>query len=345
MSEAPAESAIVPAATRPDESLAGGFQTFFLVIGGLAALRVALGFVSLPESTLLIVNLLLAVIFVAVPVLAEFFGANSPWTWKSAMSFLVGGVLAQVAFAILANMMGGSVSGVFNALAQMGLTTWCVGLGALLGIYLKDKNLLIPVSIFGAAYDFYLVIAPAGAPAAGLTRHIIQTAPKVFTNVAAQVPAVTSHATTGKAAVGSYVGPADLVFLAAFFIVIFRFGMNARRTLAIITPVLVLYMLVVLFTGIPLPALVPIGVCIVIANWKHFNLKRDEWMATGLIALFCAGFITWGLVRKQKELPTEPSTQVSSQGSQGSGAKPGQADSNRPESVAPSATGNKQGPQ
>ncbi len=332
---------------QPDETIAGGFQTYFLFIGALAALRVLLGFVSLPESALFAVNLLLAVLFVAAPILAEFFGANSRWSLKWALVFLITGIVVQVAFAYIAVNSIGILSGVSNAIAQAGLTTWCVGLGALLGMYLRDKNLLIPVSIFGAAYDFYLVIAPAGAPAAGLTRKIIQTAPKVFTSVAAQVPAVTSHATTGKAVVGSYVGPADLVFLAAFFIVIFRFHMNARKTLMIVTPVLALYMILVLMTGIPLPALVPIGACIVIANWKHFNLKRDEWIATAMIALFCAAFLTWGIARQHRAQaqPVAPSPSASSQGSEGSATTPAPTNSNRPTSPNPSASGNKPGPQ
>lgn len=345
----PAEQSELPAietTNRPDESLPGGYGIFFAILGVLAIIRIALGFVSLPESALLVVNLLLAIVFVAGPIIAEFLGANALWNAKAAVAFLVGGVATQLIFGFLANNSTGVVSGVENAIGQIGLATWCVGLGALLGINLRDKNLLIPVSIFGAAYDFYLVIAPAGAPAAGLTREIIQKAPKVFTSIAAQVPAVTSHANTGKADVGSYVGPADLVFLAAFFIIIFRFKMNARRTLAIIAPVLVLYMLVVLIFNIPLPALVPIGACIVIANWKHFNLKKDEWIATGMVALLCAGFLTWGVLRqrKQQEQPTEPLPSVGAPATSGSGVKPGQANSNPPTSTIPNAPENKPSP-
>jgi len=306
---------------RADASLPGGFGTFFLAIAALALLRIALGFISLPDSALPAVNILLAILFVAAPVFAEFFGANAPWKASRAAMFLVGGVACHVLFGYLTLKSGGVAAGVCNAIAQMGLATWCVGLGALLGVGLRDKNLLIPISIFGAAYDFYLVIAPAGLPGAGLTKHIIQTAPKVFTSVAAQVPAVSSHAATGRAEVGTYIGPADLVFLAAFFIVVFRFKMNARLTLMLMAPVLVLYMLVVLTTGIALPALVPIGACILVANWKYFNLKRDEWIATIGVAVFCAAFLTWGMLRKRAE-PAEPSPPASAPVRQGSATTP-----------------------
>jgi hypothetical protein len=348
MAEVLEESPVVTteAASRPDTTLPGGYSIFFLVVGVLAAIRISLGFVSLPESFLVPVNLILAVAFVAAPILAEFFCANSPWSAKSAIAFLVGGVATHAAFGYLTANTSGILSGFTNAIGQVGLATWCVGLGALLGINLKDKNLLIPVSIFGAAYDFYLVIAPAGAPAAGLTREIIKTAPKVFTSIAAQVPAVSSHAGTGKVEVGSYIGPADLVFLAAFFIIIFRFKMNARLTLAVIAPVLVLYMIVVLVSNIPLPALVPIGSCILIANWKHFNLNRDEWIATGFVALLCAAFLTWGLVRRNNAPAeqAEPLPKASGPTALESAAKPAPTASDQQKSSSPTATGSTPSP-
>lgn len=331
---------------RRDPTLPGGYWTFFAAVAILAAIRVAIGFISLPFSAIGPVNLLLAAIFVAVPVLAEFFGANARWSWKVALLFILFGVLVQVGFAILATGSGGAASGVFNAVAQIGLDTWGLGLGALLGTSLRDKNLLIPISIFGAAYDYYLVIAPAGLPGAGLTRHIIQTAPKVFNSVAAQVPAVNSQAATGKAAVGSFVGPADLVFLAAFFVVVFKFKMNARLTVGIVAPVLVLYMLAVLMFGIALPALVPIGICIVAANWRHFNLKRDEWLTTLGLAVFCAAFILWGMSRQRhaQEQQVEPSPQAGVRAPGGSGAKLRQGGPGSRRSARPSVPGSTPGP-
>ncbi len=335
------------AGSRPDPTLPGGYGTFFAALALLAAVRIAIGFVSLPLAAIGPTNLLLAALFVAVPVLAEFFGANSWWNWKIALLFIVAGVACQVGFGLFATTSSGAMSGVANAVAQMGLDTWCVGLGALLGASLRDKNLLIPISIFGAAYDYYLVIAPAGLPGAGLTRNIINTAPKVFNSVAAQVPTVTSHAATGKAAVGSFVGPADLVFLAAFFVVVFKFKMNARLTVSIVAPVLVLYMLAVLLLGIALPALVPIGACVVIANWRHFDLKRDEWLTTLGLAVFCAAFILWGMAKQRQrgqEQQAEPSRQAGGQAPARSGSTPaptGQA--SRPSGLR-SAPGSTQGP-
>ena len=343
----PATAETAANAARPDPTLPGGYGTFFAALAVLAAIRIAIGFISLPVAVIGPTNLLLAALFVAVPVLAEFFGANSRWNWKIALLFILVGVAGHVGFGLLATTSSGAASGVANAIAQVGLDTWCVGLGALLGTSLRDKNLLIPISIFGAAYDYYLVIAPAGLPGAGLTRNIIKTAPKVFNSVAAQVPTVTSHAATGKAAVGSFVGPADLVFLAAFFIVVFKFKMNARLTVSIVAPVLVLYMLAVLLFGIALPALVPIGLCVVIANWKHFNLKRDEWLTTLGLAVFCAAFILWGMSRQRQraqEQQAEPLPQASGQAPARSGLMPPRAGSGSRPSELRTAPGSTQGP-
>lgn len=327
---------------RPDPTLPGGYGAFFSAIAVLAAIRIAVGFVSLPESAIGLTNLILAALFVAVPVLAEFFGANAPWTWKVALYFLLGGIVVQILFGIAAGDLTGAGAGLANAISQAGLDTWCVGLGALLGTALRDKNLLIPISIFAAAYDIYLVLTPAG-----ITKAFIKAAPKVFTSVAAQVPAVTTHAATGRAAVSTYVGPADLVFLAAFFIVIFRFKMNPRLTLFFMAPVLVIYMLAVLLFDISLPALVPIGTCVLAANWRHFKLSRDEWLATGVVFLLCAGLIGWSMSRRRPEpeqqaAPSQPGVFQAPAGSDWKPAREGP--SSRP-SVPLSVRGNTPGPQ
>lgn len=319
---------------RPDPTLPGGIATFFTVVGVLALIRIAVGFVSLPIQAVAPVNTLLAVLFVAVPVFACFFGANFRWRPLLAAVFLVAGVLAQVAFTFASMRTHGAVSGVLNAVAQMGLTTWCVGLGALLGSALRDKNLILPVAIFGAAYDIYLVLTPAG-----ITNKVMEAAPKVFQGVAAQVPAVTAAAATGKAEVSTYVGPADLVFLSAFFVVIFRFKMNPRLTLALMAPVLVAYMLAVLRFELALPALVPIGACVLIANWRYFKLSRDEILSTIVLAALCCGLILWSLSRRKPEpTPTPaPSPQAAAPAPAGSVKKPATAAPSPRPSAGPSA--------
>ncbi|MEA2553463.1 MAG: hypothetical protein QOJ65_1639 [Fimbriimonadaceae bacterium] len=321
-------------ATRPDPSLPGGYWTFLGALGALAGISIVLGHVAL-GSTL---KLSLAVLFFSLLVLAEFFGANSRWKVSHALYFLLGGILIQGVFGVLTGNTVGSVSGISNAISQMGLAMWCVGLGALLGLGLRDKNLLIPVSIFGAAFDIYLVLTPAG-----ITNQVMKAAPKVFTSVAAQVPVASSQAPTGKAEVLTYIGPADLLFLAAFFVVLFKFQMNARRTLALMIPVLVLYMLAVLMFNIALPALVPIGACVLIANWSYFKLSRDEWMATGVVAALCVGLIMWSMSRRKPEPETlaEPSPRAAAPAAPGSAAKPGPGGSGLHRSASPNAPGNK----
>lgn len=305
----------------PDPTLPGGWKTFFAIVGVLALLRVVVGMISLPRTALPAVNTLLAILFVAVPVFACFFSSNYRWKPMRAVWFLLAGVAVHALFAVGAFYTKGIPSGVLNAISQVGMATWCVGLGSLLGSALRDKNLVLPVAIFGAAYDIYLVLTPAG-----ITNKALKAAPAIFQGVAAQVPAVSATPATGKAEVLAYVGPADLVFLTAFFVIIFKFSMNPRLTLALMVPALAAYLLAVLAFGIALPALVPIGLCVLIANWRYFQLSKSEVISTLGLAGFCALFILWGLSRRQaaeQEQPVEPSPQAAVPAPRGSEARPG----------------------
>lgn len=318
-----------------------GLRWFFLLLAVMAAVRIETGLVSIPVGALPAVNTLLIVLFVSVPILAVFCGADAKWSPARAGAFIAAGVAAQIAFTFLAKATLGPISLTANAVAQAGLLTWCLGLGALLGSGLRDKNLLIPVSIFGAGYDIYLVLTPAG-----ITNNILKEAPAVFTSMAAQVPAVTQHPTTGRAVVGTFIGPADIVFLTALFVVVFRFRMNPKLTLTLVAPALVLYMLAVLLFDISLPALLPIGACVLAANWRYFRLTKDEWMATGFVALAMAGLIGWSLSRRPPETEPQavPSPSASAPTPQESAETPGPVSAGQPGSQRPTAPGSTQGP-
>lgn len=314
-----------------------GLRRFFLILSLMAVLRVATGLIGVPQEWLLPLSLLLTGIFVAAPILALFFGADANWTPARAGAGIGLGVAAQIVFTLLATTTRGPASLIFNAIAQAALVTWCLGLGALLGSALREKNLLIPVSIFGAAYDIFLVLTPAG-----ITNNILKEAPAVFTSIAAQVPAVAQHPTAAHAVVKTFIGPADLVFVAALFVVVFRFKMNPKLTLSLLAPVLVLYMLIVILTDISLPALLPIGACVLAANWKYFNLSREEWLATGGVAVCMGALIAWSLFRgsAQKEPQAEPSPTEDVQAPEGSARKPAPASRNPLPSKPPTAPRN-----
>jgi hypothetical protein len=301
---------------RPDPTLPGGIPVFFLALGSLAAIRIALGYIALPLEALRPANLVLAVLFLVVPILGIFFAANDRWTWKTATAFVVGGLVVQFGIIALGSYveLPGPVAGVLIAIAQAALACWCAGLGALLATRIKEKNIILPISIFLAAYDFFLVLAPWG-----FTQKLLRVAQPVFTKVAAQIPTVSASPTHGVARAGAYVGMADLVFLSMFFIALFRFRMRTRQTLYAVIPALVVYLLVVILfgqetvAGFPLgalPAMVPIGLAVLIVNWPEFHLKKDEKIATVALALFALGFLAFTVTRPKPQPEPEPSARA-----------------------------------
>ena len=71
---------------------------------------------------------------------------------------------------------------------------------------------------------------------------------------------------------------------------------GAADVLGVLAAVLSLYMLYVLATGTPLPALVPIAAVIISMNLRRFRYERAEAFAlfyAGLIILAVFGFLAW----------------------------------------------------
>ncbi|HZH99378.1 MAG TPA: hypothetical protein VEX38_10440, partial [Fimbriimonadaceae bacterium] len=234
---------------------------FFGVLGALAPLRLALGFAAVPLGLVLPVSILMTVIFIAAPVLALYRAASYAWTAKTAWLFLGGGVLVHIPLQLLAqNVLTGFPAALAAAVAQVGLVTWCVGLGALLTMLLKDKNLLIPVSVFLAAFDIFLVFTPVG-----FTQQIMRAAPQALPTVGYAVPQVTNTPTSGPVGAFAYIGPADFLFMGMFFVALFRFRMRTRETLIALIPALLVYLLLAAVLG-PIPLLVPIGLTVLLVN-------------------------------------------------------------------------------
>ncbi|MFI5386629.1 MAG: hypothetical protein ACHQ50_10970 [Fimbriimonadales bacterium] len=303
---------------RPDPTLPGGIPLFLLALAALALVRVGIGYVSLPLAALPATNVAIAALFLAVPIVALFFAANSHWSWRGAAKFVAGGLVLQFGLIALGNTvrLPGPVAGVLIAVAQCGLACWCAGLGALLATLIREKNILLPIAIFLAAYDFFLVLTPWG-----YGERIRKTFLPVLANVAGQIPSVSAAPTHGLARPGAYVGMADFVFLAMFFIALFRFRMRTRQTLFWVLPALILYMLVVMMYGnqelvgfklSALPAMVPIGLAVLIVNWREFQLKRDEKLATLGLAAFVLVILTFAATRPKPQ--AEPSPRDAAQG-------------------------------
>lgn len=238
-------------------------------------------------------SVLTTLLFIAVPFSALFQGAQADWRPSKALLFILGGVLAQVVGVNLAFLpwLGAS-------LATVGLLTWCLGLGALISSALKEQNLLLPVLIALACIDVFYVLTPVG-----ITKKIITEHPEVLKSMALNVPKVQASPQVGPIQPMLLIGPADLMFTAMLFVALFKFKLRAKETVWVLIPMLVLYMALVFFSGLPLPALVPIGITFLLVNLSQFKLKKDEWAMTGVIALAFAALIAWGVTRKPTAAP------------------------------------------
>ncbi len=319
-----------------------GTQAFLVVLAGLFFVRFLLPFLSVPVSLTGVLSFLLAVAFVAIPVLALFSASSDQWKPRTSAMFLVFGVLLHVggALAIRSGLKEGVAGSLFDALAQTGLLAWTAGLGVLVGSLIKDKNMLPPVAVFLAGFDMFLIFTPTSLP-----RKIMANAPGVFDAVAAKVPMVVQKS-SGMAGIepGPSIGPADFIFLAMFFVCLFRFQMRAAVTLRWILPVLVAYLLVVLYAGHlsigpislgMLPALLPIGLTIFLVNLKEFKLNKEEkigfWLAAGIaVALAGSGIYQASKAAKRATIAA-PYSSEPGPGSPESGATPLPAPSGPPQ--------------
>lgn len=271
-----------------------GFAVFFVTLLLLAGLRIGIGFVSVPESAILPVSLLVTAIFIALPIFAVFRASAEAWTAKLAGAFLAAGLLIHfgLLFLVPSEMLGpGLLPAVATAISQSGFFLWCVGLGALISFLLKDKNLLIPVSIFLVAFDIFLVLTPIG-----ITQQVMKQAPGVLPAVAYNVPMVTAQATGGPARAFGYVGPADFLFMGMFFVALHRFKLRAKETAMWLVPAVLVYLLLIIVLP-AVPLLVPIGLTVLIVNWREFVMTKEEKLSTGVVALILVALIAFGATR------------------------------------------------
>ena len=159
-------------------------------------------------------------------------------------------------------------------------------LGRLVSLVVREPNLLLPVAVFAPVFDIWTVFW-------GPAYILVRKAPKLVQAVSATVPA------PGQIQPISMIGPGDIVFLAFFFAIIYRFRMNDRRTYWLALPLLTLAMFAVVGLGgiLALPALVPMGAAVILANWRLFRLTRQEKWSMAAVALIVLGFVTFAALR------------------------------------------------
>jgi len=140
-------------------------------------------------------------------------------------------------------------------------------LGCTISYVIREPNILLPAAVFAGLVDYWSV-------SWGPLSRIMEKKPSVVAAMSVHVP------TPVPGVPGTMIGMGDFVFLALFFGVLYRFGMNVRGAFWLGYLLLTAAMLVVLGYGGALPALVPMGVAVVATNIRRFHLNRDELLAT-----------------------------------------------------------------
>lgn len=284
--------------------LAQGRKGFLLVAACLVVLRVFFGLLSVPESVAPVLSVLSTVLFLGLPIFGIFLAARSRWDAKTALTFLSIGAVVHLSGALYLSTVlreGGFGPLLVDCAVQAAIGFWTLGLGALIGTSIRDPNMVVPLAVFLAGLDMFLVFSPV-AP----TNRLVKQNPAFFKSLAVEVPAAKVF-TEGPATVGvspqAYVGPADLLFMAVFFVLIAKHQMKLRETFLWLAPVMVAYLLLVLspLKLSMLPALVPIGITVLLVNWKSFKFSSQEKAMVAGVTVVSLLLAAIGLVQHFKE--------------------------------------------
>jgi hypothetical protein len=278
---------------------------YFGSVALLFVLRTGLAFVALPPTPAMLASIVTTAIFIIIPFVGLFCGASFNWKTPQAWILLLSGVVLHAgAFVFLRQIRVDPLTGlILQNFMQLGMLFWTLGLGVLVSILIREKNMLLPIAVFLAGMDALLILTPFTPQA-----RIAAENPDIIGNIGLRVPEV-RVATPGiqQAAIAisdiGFVGPADLFISAMFFAAMFRYGMKAKQTAIWLVPVLIIYLFVVLLTHIPLPALVPIGLTALIVNWKEFKLAKDEKVATWVVTVIALAMTAYGAYAKATYKP------------------------------------------
>jgi hypothetical protein len=170
------------------------------------------------------------------------------------------------------------------------ITLGCAFFGILLAPIIREPNVLLPVALVAMPIDYLGAMTPIG-----FTQNALANNPHLVQALSVPVPTAGSGAHHhGALHAIAFIGPGDALFMAFFFAVVLRLKLNTRGTFWGMYGLLTATMLLVLFTGLSVAALIPMGLAVVIANHNYFRLKREEVFATlyaaGLILVLVTGF-------------------------------------------------------
>lgn len=159
----------------------------------------------------------------------------------------------------------------------------CIGVG--ISRLVREMKMLLPMAATLAFVDVLTVFGGGIVDQAVSGKSLLaQTAMDAMT---VQLPS--THSTAGSAPIQLRIGFADFLFIALFFACFKRFGVAAWNTFVVLCATLSLYMLVVAYKDIALPALVPIGAVVIGMNLRQFRYERSEAFALLYAALLVSG--------------------------------------------------------
>ena len=164
----------------------------------------------------------------------------------------------------------------------------CTFLGILLSPIIREPNVLLPVALVAMPIDYL-----GAMTSIGFTNRMVAQHPDFVKHVSVPVPGVGSATHYGGLAPIGFIGPGDVLFVAFFFAVVLRLNMNVRGTFWAIYGLLTATMLFVLSPwGFNIAALVPMGLAVLLANFRYFKLKREEVFATLYAAILILALVT-----------------------------------------------------
>ena len=286
-----------------------------LALGALAALALTFlnqylgAFVRLPKSGTLASHLVsLAYLLPVLFALLTLAGGAATLKWSAGFLVVVGIACAAPMATVFALQQFRVVPPLWLALTANNLfgPLGMVLLGAALGRILRHSNTLLVAAGFGLFFDFVVVtLGPVAQLLNGGGGGIIAAvsvgagAPRSDTPSAHSIPLLSSVT----------IGPADVLFLALFLSAVAILekkdpgdvsgGAEAGseiRTFWWMYGLLCLALILVEFTALPVPALAPMGIAVLVANARNAAFTKREKRDLGIgavFAVFCAAVIVF----------------------------------------------------
>ncbi|MCG9894299.1 MAG: hypothetical protein MH204_02330, partial [Fimbriimonadaceae bacterium] len=141
-----------PLASKPAEP--DRSRLFWAAAAVIVGLQILLGLIAFPPGlrigpipAVAAVTILSGVVVLGASLTGLFLAASRSWTAGRAALWLAGGIAVQAGSVLALGFLkpAGPVVVLLQGAAQGGLLVWCAGLGALIALLFRDRNLIVPV--------------------------------------------------------------------------------------------------------------------------------------------------------------------------------------------------------